>query len=141
MEARKLSCEYRFRRVACGVSLVVAYLLCLGLFLLPFSASGAEVHSGLDMAKLPRVDQAFNGIGYPLDGPYLVGPVEEVEGAEKRPLNAGLLTMLLLTVSFGATVGWRLRNPRGQEALCSLAVFPPSVAACEDLAPLAVFRL
>ena len=31
----------------------------------------------------------------------------EVKDAEKHPLNAGLLTMLLLTVSFGATVGWR----------------------------------
>ena len=140
MEARQLSCEYRFRRVACGVSLVVAFLLCLGLFLLPFSASGAEVPSGLDMANLPRVDQASNGNGYPLDGPYLVGPVEE-ENAEKHPLNAELLTMLLLTVSFGATVGWLLRTPQGQEALCTLAVVPPPVAACEDLPLLAVFRL
>ena len=67
--------------------------------------------------------------------------MEEVEGAEKHPLNAELLTMLLLTVSFGATVGWLLRNPQGQEALCSLAVVPPSVAACLDLPLLAVFRL
>ena len=65
------------------MSLVVAFLLCFGVFLLPFSASGAEVPSGLDMANLPRVDQASNGNGNLLNGPYVVGPVEEVEGAEK----------------------------------------------------------
>jgi hypothetical protein len=123
------------------VSLVVAFLLCSGVFLLPFSAGGAGMSSGLDMASLQRVDQASNGNGYLPDGTYLVGPVEEVKDAEKQPLNTGLLTMLLLTISFGATVGWLLRNAQRQEALCSLAVGRPSAATCEDLPLLAVFRL
>src|SRR5215211_1470867 len=39
MEERQLKCEYRFRYVARGGSLVVGFLMCLGVFLLPLSAS------------------------------------------------------------------------------------------------------
>ena len=35
-------------------------------------------------------------------------------------LNAELLTMLLLTLCFGLSVGWLLRNAQRQGALCSL---------------------
>ncbi len=142
MVTPQLKCEHRFRYVARGVSLVVAFLLCLGVFLLPFPATGSEWPSGLDMANLLRVDQATNGNDYLLDGTYLVGSVEEVKDAEKSPLNAELLTMLLLAVSFGLSVGWLLRNVQRQGALCSLAFVGPSVAtACEDLPFLGVFRL
>ena len=142
MEARQLRCEHRFRYVARGVSLVMAFLLCLGIFLLPLPATGSEVPSALAMANLPRVDQETNGNGHPLDGTYLVAPAEEAEDADKYPLNAEFLTMLLLAVSFGATVGWLLTNAQRQRALCSLAVVRPSLAtACEDLPFLGVFRL
>src|SRR5215211_7687304 len=65
MEARRLRCEHRFRYVARGVSLVVAFLLCLGVFLLPLPATGSEVPSALAMANLPGLDQETNGNGHP----------------------------------------------------------------------------
>ena len=91
---------------------------------------------------MPRVEQLANGNDYPLDGTNLVAPVVEAEDADKDPLNAELLTMLLLTASFGAIVGWLLTNAQRQEALCSFAVVGPSLAsACEDLPFLGDFRL
>jgi hypothetical protein len=142
MEARQPRCEHCFRYAARGVSLLVAFLLCLDVFLLPLPAAGSEAPSALAMANLPLVDQATNGNSYPLDGTYLVVPGEEAEDAEKSPRNAELLTMLLLVVSFGATVGWLLTNAQRQGALCSLACVHPSLAtACEDLPFLGVFRL
>jgi hypothetical protein len=142
METRRLKCENRFRYVARFGSLVVAFLLCLGVILLPLPATGSEVPSALAMANMPRLDLETNGNGYPLDGTYLVAPREETEDGEKYPLNAELLTMLLLTLCFGQSVGWLLRNAQRQGAFCSLAVVHPSFATtCEDLPFLGVFRL
>jgi hypothetical protein len=142
MEARRLRCEHRFRYVARGGSLVVAFLLCLGVFLLPLPATGSEVPSTLAMANISRLDLETNGNGYPLEGTYLVAPGEEAEDADKEPLNAELLTMLLLTLCFGLSVRWLLRNAQRQGALCSLAGVHPSFATiCEDLPFLGVFRL
>ena len=140
MEARQLKCENRFHYVARGGSLVVAFLLCLVVFLLPLRATGSEVPPALAMANLPRVDLATNS--QLLDGTYLLAPAEEAEDADKDPLKSELLTMLLLTVCFGLSVGWLLRNAQRQGALCSLAVVHPSFATtCEDLPFLGVFRL
>ena len=142
MDAQRLKCEHRFRYVARFGSLVVAFLVYLGVFLLPLPATGSEVPSDLDMASLPRVDQATNGNGQQLDGTYLVAPGEEAEDGEKSPLSAELLTMLLLTLCFGLSVGWLLRNAQRQGTLCSLAFVHPSFATtCEDLPSLGVFRL
>jgi hypothetical protein len=111
-------------------------------FVLPLPASGSEVPSGLDMANLPRVDLETNGNGQLLDGTYLVALGEEAEDGEKSPLKAELLTMLLLTLYFGLSVGWLLRNAQRQGALSSFAVVHPSFATtCEDLPSLGVFRL
>ena len=142
MEARRLRCEHRFRYVARFGSLVVAFLLCLGVFLLPLPATGSEVPSALAMANLSRVDQASNGNSQLLDGTYLVALGDEAEDGEKSPLKAELLTMLLLTLYFGLSVGWLLRNAQRQGALCSLAGVRSSFATiCEDLPFLGVFRL
>ena len=142
MDAQRLKCEHRFRYVARFGWLVVAFLVYLGVFLLPLPATGSEVPSDLDMANLPRVDQATNGNGLQLDGTYLVAFGDETEIGEKSPLNAELLTMLLLTLFFGLSVGWLLRNAQRQGALSSLAVVHPSFATtCEDLTYLGVFRL
>jgi hypothetical protein len=120
----------------------MAFLMCLGVFLLPLRATGSDVPSAVATANLLRVDQEINGNSHLLDGIYLVAPAEVAEGADKYPLNAELLTMLLLTISFGASVGWLLRNVQRQGALCSLGVVRPSFAtACEDLPFLGVFRL
>jgi hypothetical protein len=142
MEARQLRHEERCRYAPRGVSLVVAFLLCLGVFLQLSPATGSEVPSAVTMADLPSVELLANGNGHPLDETYLVAPVVEAEGSDKDPLNAELLTMLLLTASFGAIVGWLLTNVQRQGALCSFAVVGPSLAsACEDLPFLGVFRL
>jgi hypothetical protein len=142
MEARQLRHEERCRYVPRGVSLVVAFLLCLGVFLQPSPATGSEVPSAVTMADLPSVELLANGNGYPLDGTNLVAPGEEAKDADKDPLNAELLTMLLLTLCFGLSVRWLLRNAQRQGALCSLAAVHPSLAsACEDLPFLGVFRL
>jgi hypothetical protein len=142
MEARQLKCEQRFCYVVRFGSLVVAFLLCLGVLLLPLPATGSEVPSALAMANMPRLDLAANGNGHPLDETYLVAPVEEAEDGEKSPLNAELLTMLLLTLCFGLSVGWLLRNAQLQGAFCSLGFVRPSFATtCEDLPFLGVFRL
>src|SRR5215218_6429664 len=143
MRALKLSCEgHCFRCVARGVSLVVAFVVCFGVFVLPLPATVSEVPSALAMANLPRFDLETNGNGQLLDGTYLVAPAEEAEDAEKSPLKAELLTMLLLAVSFGLSVGWLLRNAQRQRALSSFAVVHPSFATtCEDLPFLGVFLL
>ena len=142
METRGLKRESHSRYVARGVSLVVALLLCLGIFLLPLPATGSEVPSALATANLPSPDLATNGNPHPLEETYLVAPAEEAEEADKYPLNAELLTMLLLALSFGLSVGWLLRNAQRQRTLCSLAGVRSSFATiCEDLPFLGVFRL
>jgi hypothetical protein len=142
MGARQLECEHRFRYVARGVSLVVALLLCLGVFLLPLPTTGSEAPSAVTMTNMARLELIANDNGYLLDGTYLVAPGEEAEDGEKSPLNAELMTMLLLTLCFGMSVGWLLRNAQRQGAMCSLAVVHPSLAiTCEDLPSLGVFRL
>jgi hypothetical protein len=93
MEARQLRCEHRFRYVARGVSLVVAFLLCLGVFLLPLPATGSEVPSALAVANLPRFDLEANGNDHPLDESYLVAPALVLRGAKER------LAPILMTAS------------------------------------------
>jgi hypothetical protein len=142
MEARQLKCENRFHYVARFGSLVVAFLVCLVVFLLPLRATGSEVPSALAMANLPSLDQTTNGNAPPFDGAYLLAPAEEAEDGEKSPLKSELLTMLLLTLYFGLSVGWLLRNAQRQGALCySGAVGSSLASACEDLPSLGVFRL
>ena len=91
-ETPQLSRKHRFRYAARDVSLVVAFLLCFNVvFLFPFPATVFEAPSGLAMTNLPRGDQTTNGNGNPLNRTYVVGPVEEVEGADKHLPKAKLL--------------------------------------------------
>jgi hypothetical protein len=142
MEAQRLKCEHRFRDVARFGSLVVGFLAYLGVFLLPLPATGSEVPSALAVSNLSRVDLDTNGNGQLLDGTYLVALGDEAEDGEKSPLKAELLTMLLLTLYFGLSVGWLLRNAQRQGALSSLPVVHRSFATtCENLPSLGVLRL
>jgi hypothetical protein len=125
---------------------VVVLLLCLvvGLTLLSLSARGSLDPSALGMANALPVDQGANGNAPPLDGTYY--PFALAEEADEDPVNAGLLTMLLLAASFfGASVGWLLTNAQGQGALCfsSVGVVGEVLGlAREDYLPfLGVFRL
>ena len=96
---------------------------------LDVSTALASAHSS------PPLDQEAN------EG-YLAVAREDPGQADKVPVNADLLTMLLLVVFFGASVGWLLTNSQRQGALCSLGVVRPSLAnACKDLPLLGVFRL
>ena len=93
---------------------MVAFLLCLGVILLPLPATGSEAPSALALANMPHLDIETNGIAPPLDETYVVASGEEAEDAVKNPLNAELLTMLFLTLSFGLSVGWLLWNTQPQ---------------------------
>ena len=99
-------------------------LLCLGvcLTLLSLPAIGSqEDPSALGMANVLTVDQGASGNAPPLDGSHY--PFALAEEADEDPVNAGLLTMLLLAASFfGASVGWLLTNAQGQGALCFSSV-------------------
>ena len=142
MESRQLECENRFHYVARGVSFVVAFLVCLVVFLLPLPATGSEVPSALAMGNVPSLDQSTNGNAPPFDDTYLLAPAEEAEDADKDPLKSELLTMLLLTVCFGLSIGWLLRNTQRQGALCTSGAVGSSLASArEDLPFLGVFRL
>jgi hypothetical protein len=129
-----------------GVSVVmVVLLLCLAfsLTLLSLPARGSQDPSALEMANVLSVDQAVRVNAPPLDGIYY--PFALAEEADTDPVNAGLLTMLLLAASFlGASVGWLLPNAQGQGALCfsCLGVGEAMGSAREDYLPfLGVFRL
>jgi hypothetical protein len=80
----------------------------------------------------------------PLDGSYY--PFALAEEADENPVNAELLTMLLLAASFfgASVVGWLLPNAQGQGVLCfsSLGVGEVLGRAREEYLPyLGVFRL
>jgi hypothetical protein len=135
---------WRFLR---GGSVVVAVLLlCLGfsLTLLSLPAKGSQDPSVFGMANVLPADQGANREAPPLEGTYY--PFALAEEADKEPVNAGLLSMLLLAASFfGASIGWLLTNAQGQGALClcSLGVVGEVLGLARDgyLPFLGVFRL
>ena len=136
--------SWRFAR---GVSRVAAALLCLGvlLSLLSLPTTESAVSTALAMANVAHTDQGANGNAPPLDGTYPFALAEEPEDPVKRPVNAELLTLLLLAVSsfFGLSIGWLLTNTQRQGVNCSFfGVVGGSLAsACEDRPFLGVFRL
>src|SRR5215213_2007854 len=122
-------------RFARGVPVVVAVLLCLGVLLSLFVASGSEGSSALGKANMLRVDQGANGNAPPQDGTSLFfAPAEEA--TDDSPVNAELLTMLFLAASFfGLTARCLLSNAQGQGASCfsSLGVVGEVLSStCED---------
>ena len=130
-----------------GTVFVAVVLLCLGLSLalLSLPAIGSqEDPSALGMASVLSVDQEAIGNAPPLDAIYY--PFALAEEADEDPVNAGLLTMLLLAASFfgASVVVWLHTNAQGQGALCfsSLGVGEVLGLAREDYLPfLGVFRL
>src|SRR5918995_2051062 len=107
-------------RFCSGASLIATVLLCLLGALISSSATGPEVPATLTMANSPPLEQGANG--FPLAGSYLAVPAEEVENDDKGPVNAGLLTALLLAFFFGMAAGWPLANGQEREAFCSSGV-------------------
>jgi hypothetical protein len=138
----KLVRSGRFARVASLLPIVI--LLCVGAFLSLF-LPGLDVFVALTKAHSYHVTQATNVESHhPLEGGYLAVPAEEAEEVDKHAVDADLLTaLLLLAVSFWATVVWLLTNGRGQGACRSLGVDRRRwfVSALEDRSFLGVFRL
>jgi hypothetical protein len=135
---------WRFLRS--GSVVVAVLLLCLGfsLTLLSLPARGSQNPSAFGMANVQSVDQGPNREAPPQDGTYY--PFALAEEADKEPVNAGLLTMLLLAAAFlGASIGWLFSNAQGPGALClcSLGVVGEVLGRVrEDYLPfLGVFRL
>jgi len=128
-----LSKASRFVR---GVWLVAVVLLCVGAFLnvLPTELDDSTAFMSSDSPPLDRGT----------DEGYLAVLHEELGEADKNPVNADLLTILVLGLYFffGLRFGWMLTNFRRQSALCSLGVVgDPSASICEDLPFLGVLRL
>jgi hypothetical protein len=88
------------------------------------------------------VDQGTDGDGHPLAGGYLATTGEEAKDGDKGPVNAGLLTALLLVV-FWVIVGWMLSNDPGRGAFRSSHITRrQSFVIARECAPfLGVFRL
>jgi hypothetical protein len=113
---------WRFARLA--LLLAIVSLLCIGTFL-SLLPTGLEVPAVLAKAHSSHVNQATNGDWHPLEGSYLaaIAP-EETEEVDKQPVNAKLLSaLILLACYFGASVVWLLTNGRGQGALRSLGTY------------------
>jgi hypothetical protein len=133
--------SWRFARVA--LLLAIVSLLCVGAFhsLLP---TGIDVPAALTTADSPHVNQGTNGGWHSLDAIYLAVSAEEAEKVDEHPVDADLLTaLLLLAVSFWATAVWLLTNCRGQGTFRSLGIDRRRrfLSALEDRPFLSVFRL
>jgi len=133
--------SWRFARVTSLLAIVS--LLCVGTFLSLFP-TGLEVPAPLIRAHSPHVNQETDVDWHPLDAIYLAVSAEEAEEVDKHPVDADLLTaLLLLALSFWASVVWLLTNGRGQGAFCSLGIDRRRwfLSALEDRPFLGVFRL
>jgi hypothetical protein len=127
-----LSKASRFVR---GVWLVAAVLLCVGA-LLTLLPTELDVSTAFMPADSPPLDRGA-------DEGYLAVLHEESGEADKNPVNADLLTRLVLGLYFfGSSFGLLLTNSRRQGTLCSWGVVGDlSASACEKLPFLGVLRL
>jgi hypothetical protein len=100
-------------------------LCCLGVLLsLPLTAPDVSdvpgVPSALAGANVGHVDRGANAPAPLPNGSYPLTLAEELQQTDRLPVNAHLLTMLLLACSFGASVlRMVLTNARRQGATCS----------------------
>jgi hypothetical protein len=95
---------FGLRRLTHCASLVAALLLCLAPLLF-WSATEAEVPGTLAKADRSQMGQGANGDELPLNGNYLAVPGEEAQDSGREPMNASLLTALLLAYCSGAMIG------------------------------------
>ena len=122
----------------------IVILLCVGAFLL-LPSTGPAVPAALTTATSPVCVLGASGNIHSLDGSYLAVSLEEAEGVDKHPVNADLLTalLLLLAVSYGAAVVWLPTNGQGRRAFRSLGIDRCGwfLSALEARPFLGVFRL
>jgi hypothetical protein len=119
-------------------------LCCLGFLISLPSSAASDVPSSVPSSSAHE----DGGPNAPApDGNYPLMLAEEVQQTERHPVNASLLTMLLVVTvaSFGASVLLFLAtNARRQGAICSWSVAedrPWMAAAHEGPSFLGVFRL
>jgi len=117
-------------------------LCCLG-FLLSLPARAPELPAAF--AGTAAAQEVDGGANAPLlAGRYPITPAEELKQADKHPVNASLLSMLVLSLSCGASVLWMLTNDRRRRAAsCCWDVEgrPWLAVAYEGSSFLGVFRL
>jgi hypothetical protein len=101
-------------------------LCCVGVFLLSLPLTAPDVSdvpgvpSALMGTDVGHVDRGVGVSSTPLpDASYPLTPAWEAQETDRHPVNAYLLTMLLLACSFGASVlRMLLTNARKQGAIC-----------------------
>ena len=77
-----------------------------------------------------------------MDGSFPAVPLEEAEDLDGHPVNADLLSaLLLLAVSFGAIVVWSLANGWWHRAFRFVGLGRSFLSTLEDRSFLSVFRL
>jgi hypothetical protein len=81
--------------------LLAGVMLCWLGILLSLPASAPDLPSAIAGADAAQVDGGANAP--PPDESYPITPLEEVRETDRHPVNASLLTMLLLTLSFWAS--------------------------------------
>jgi len=127
----------RALRFASRAWLVAAVVVCVGAFLC-FLPTELDTSKALGPADWPPFDRGAE-VG------YIAVAQEEAGQADRNPVNADLLTMLLLGVAslFGSSFGRVLTDSQRQGALCSSlgVVSGPLASACEELPFLGVLRL
>jgi hypothetical protein len=128
----ELSLSWQFVRGLALVS-VAALLLGAGVFL-SYSATGPWVTTAAGSHTAQGVD------GHRPSGSQLTVFGADIEEGDKGPVNAVLLTVLLLASFFGVAVGWQLACDLRQPAPC-VPGWPSFEAAREDATFLSVFRL
>src|SRR5215212_11911210 len=95
-------------------------LCCLWVFLISLPLTAAHVSSALAGANVEHGDGGANAPAPLPNGSYPLMPAEEAQQTDRLPVNAHLLTMLMLACSLGASVlRMLLTNARRQSAICS----------------------
>jgi len=96
-------------------------LCCLWVFLISLPLTAAHVFSALAGANVEHVDRGTNAPApLPPDASYPLMPAEEAQETYRLPVNAHLLTMLVLACSIGVSVLMMLlTNARREGAICS----------------------
>ena len=120
-------------------------LCCFWVFLLSLPHSAPHLSSALAGAGVEHVDRGANAPAPLPNGSYPLTTAEEPQETDRLPVNAYLLTMIMLACSFGWSVLRMLLTnvPLRQGAICSWIGDdrPWLTVAHEEPSFLGVFRL
>jgi hypothetical protein len=109
----------RMYRLVLLLLLAGIMICCLEVFL-SFPVTAPAVPSALAVTNVGHVDRGAGTSAPVPDESHPLTPAEEVQQTDRHPVNAHLLTMLLLACSFGASVLRTLLTSAGRQgATCS----------------------